>query len=114
HDAAGRVLAVDIRAGDAVPPFDRAAMDGFAVRGEETFGADPYNPAAFRLLGEARPGRAFSGTIGPGEAVQITTGSPVPRGADAVVKAESAQSDGRTVSVFEATPPGRHVGRRGE
>src|SRR5271157_1637374 len=45
EDAAGRVLAVEIRAAEPVPPFDRAAMDGFALRGEETFGADAYSPA---------------------------------------------------------------------
>jgi molybdopterin molybdotransferase len=114
REAAGRVLAADVRAAAPVPPFDRAAMDGYAVRGEETFGADAYNPAPFLLVGAARPGRAFAGTVAAGEAVQITTGAPMPAGADAVAKAESARADGATVRVSEATPPGRHVGRRGE
>src|SRR5438270_5185749 len=93
-DAAGRVLAGPVVAAVAVPPFDRAAMDGYAARGEETFGADPYNPAAFRLVGESRPGRAFAGAVGPGEAVQIMTGAPLPAGADCVVKVESTRVDG--------------------
>jgi molybdopterin molybdotransferase len=113
-EAASRVLAQAVEAREPVPPFDRAAMDGYAVRGEETFGADPYSPVEFLCLGDARPGRAFSGTVGPGQAVQIATGAPIPAGADTVVKAESTRTDGRTVSVFEPTPPGRHVGLRGE
>jgi|SRR5579864_676126 len=113
-EAAGRVLAAPVQAQEPVPPFDRAAMDGYALRGEETFGADAYNPAVFRNLGESRPGRAYAGAVGPGGAVEITTGAPLPRGADTVVKAESTQSDGPTVRVFEATPPGRHVSLRSE
>ncbi|MBX6314486.1 MAG: molybdopterin molybdotransferase MoeA [Isosphaeraceae bacterium] len=113
-EAAGRVLAEEVRAGGAVPPFDRAAMDGYAVRGEETFGSDPYNPALFRLVGRSRPGQPFAGTVGPGEAVLIATGAPLPEGADAVVRVEATQADGETIQVVEPTPPGRHVGRRGE
>src|SRR4051812_2545018 len=77
NEAHGRVLAGPITAAVSVPPFDRAAMDGYALRGEETFGADDYNPAPFRLVGRSRPGRPFSGTVGPGEAVEIATGAPV-------------------------------------
>jgi molybdopterin molybdotransferase len=113
-EAAGRVLAEEVVAREPVPAFDRAAMDGYAVRGEETFGASPYQPAAFRLVGEARPGRRCSAAVGPGDAVQITTGSALPEGADAVVKVESTRAEGMTVWVDEPTPPGRHVGRRGE
>jgi molybdopterin molybdotransferase len=113
-EAGGRVLAGPIVAKGPVPAFDRAAMDGYALRGEETFGADLYQPATFRRVGEARPGRAFAGRVGPGEAVEITTGAPMPPDVDTVVKAESTQSDGAQVMVSEATPPGRHVSRCGE
>jgi len=113
-EAAGRVLAVGIRAGEPVPPFDRAAMDGFALRGEETFGADTFSPALFRIIGRSRPGRRFQCTVGPGQAVEIATGAPVPAGADAVVPVEVARADGDVLRVFEATPPARHIGRRGE
>jgi molybdopterin molybdotransferase len=113
-EAAGRVLAGDVVAGDDVPGFDRAAMDGYAVRGEETFGASAYNLAVFTLVGSARPGRPCETRVGPGEAIEITTGSPVPDGADAVVKVESSERVGQSVSVVEPTPPGRHVGSRGE
>lgn len=112
--AAGRILAKDVVSTVDVPAFDRAAMDGFALRGEETFGADTYSPIAFELIGRIRPGREPTITIGPGQAAEIATGAPMPIGADTVVKVESTETDGRTVRVFEPCPPGRHVGRRGE
>ena len=112
--AAGRVLAESVEAAAPVPGFDRAAMDGYAVRGEETFGAAPYSPALFRCVGAVRPGRRPEIAVGPGEAVEITTGSALPDGADTVVKVESTRIEGTSLHVFEATPPGRHVGRRGE
>ncbi|HEV3122843.1 MAG TPA: gephyrin-like molybdotransferase Glp [Isosphaeraceae bacterium] len=112
--AAGRVLAEQVEAQTPVPPFDRAAMDGYALRGEETFGAEPYSPALFRVMGQSRPGRAFKGPVGPGEAVEITTGAPLPGGSDTVVKVESTRAEGEALAVFEPTPPGRHVSRKGE
>jgi molybdopterin molybdotransferase len=89
-------------------------MDGYAVRGEETFGAGPYAPIAFRCVGEARPGRGSPAVVGPGEAVRIATGAPLPKGADTVVKVESTRAAGESIEVFEPTPPGRHVGLLGE
>jgi molybdopterin molybdotransferase len=114
NQAAGRILAREVVASEPVPPFDRAAMDGYAVRGEETFGASSYNPAPFRLVGASRPGHACHVEVGPGEAAQIATGAALPRGADTVVKVESTHVDGDAVWVSEPTPPGRHVGSRGE
>jgi molybdopterin molybdotransferase len=116
--AAGRVLAADVTAAVAVPPFARAAMDGYAVRGAETFGCDAYNPLEFQVLGDALPARPFDGTVGPGQAVRVMTGAPLPDGADAVAQAEvcaeSGGAAGRVVAVRAPVPPGRHVGRRGE
>lgn len=115
-DAAGRVLAEDVTAEVAVPGFDRAAMDGYALRGAETFGADAYSPLEFDVIGEALPGRPFADAVQPGQAVRIMTGAPVPAGADAVLQAEAAEEEvGRQrLRVREAVPPGRHVGRVGE
>lgn len=114
-DAAGRVLSAPVVAGFSVPHFDRAAMDGYAIRGEETFGASAYTPATFRVIGVLKPGQSSSAIVGPDEAVQIMTGAPIPPGADAVVKVEETQplEDGR-ISVIEPTPPRRHVSRVGE
>lgn len=112
--AAGRVLAADVIAPRPVPGFDRAAMDGYALRAEETFGAGQYNPLDFTILGEAFPGRAFSQPVGPCQAVRIMTGAPLPQGADAVLQAEAAEETGGVLRVSEPVAPARNVGHRGE
>ena len=118
HDAAQRVLAHDVTASCAVPGFDRAAMDGYAVRATETFGADNYTPLEFEVIGEALPARPFAGRVESGQAVRIMTGAPVPDGADAVAQAEISEEilteKTRRVRFSEGVPPGRHIGRRGE
>jgi molybdopterin molybdotransferase len=114
RDAAGRVLAADVSAPVDVPGFDRSAMDGYALRAEETFGAGPYNPLSLALVGESLPGRPFAGTVGPGQAIRIMTGAPVPAGADAILPAEQADEEAGRLNVREPVPPQRHVGRRGE
>ncbi|HEU5296093.1 MAG TPA: molybdopterin molybdenumtransferase MoeA, partial [Burkholderiaceae bacterium] len=112
--ASGRVLAHDVAAAFDVPGFDRAAMDGYAVRGDETTGASDYNPLAFRVVGRALPGQPFEGSVGPGEAVRIMTGAPLPAGADAVVPAEYVRDTPQGIEASMAFGPGKHVGRVGE
>jgi molybdopterin molybdotransferase len=112
--AAGRVLAEDVVADIAIPPFDRAAMDGYALRGEETFGASSYNPLEFVIIAEALPARPFAGQVQSGQAVRIMTGAPLPAGADAVAQAETAEEVAGKVRISEPVPPWRHVGRCGE
>jgi len=113
-EAGTRVVAADVRSEVAVPGFERAAMDGYAVRAEESFGAGPYSPLELRIVGESMPGRPFAGRLSAGQAVRIMTGSPVPAGADAVLPFEVAREEGGVVFISEAISPGRHVGRRGE
>ncbi|MBI1913558.1 MAG: molybdopterin molybdotransferase MoeA [Planctomycetes bacterium] len=116
-EAAARVLARDIVSDVDVPGFDRAAMDGYALRGSETFGAGPYNPLELVVVGEVFPGRPFAGIVRPGQAVRIMTGAPLPEGTDAVLQAEAAEEvpgPPPLVRVTDAVPPGRHVGRIGE
>ncbi|MFL5339404.1 MAG: gephyrin-like molybdotransferase Glp [Gemmataceae bacterium] len=113
-DAAGRVLASAIQSAVAVPPFDRAAMDGYALRAEETFGAGTYNPIELGIVGEALPARPFAGRVCSGQAVRVMTGAPLPAGADAVLQAEAASEANGVLRVAEPISPGRHVGRRGE
>jgi len=113
-ECAGRVLARDIRAEVDVPGFARAAMDGYALRGEDSFGAAPQDPIALRLLGEALPGRPFDGRVNAGEAVRIMTGAPLPEGADAVAPAETCAELGDAVAVREPVAPRSHAGARGE
>jgi len=111
---AGRVLAEDVRAAVSVPSFARSAMDGFAVRGEDTFGASDYDPVTLKVLGQTLPGRPFAGRVGVGEAVRIMTGAPIPDGADAVVMAEVCEERGDVVSVSEPVTPQKNVGAIGE
>lgn len=113
-EAVGRVLAQEVVSTVDVPGFDRVSMDGYALRGEESFGATTYAPRTFRLGGEARPGHPFVGTVGPGQAVRVMTGAPLPAGADAVCKAEVAREEGDQVSILEPVAPRKNVGARGE
>lgn len=107
---AGRVLAAPVASPIDVPAFERAAMDGYAVRA-----ADTSPPTPLTVRGEAMPARPFVGTVGPGEAVRITTGAPIPDGADAVLMAELADhsADGR-VAAREPVAVGKHIVRVGE
>jgi molybdopterin molybdotransferase len=112
--AAGRVAAVDVAAAVDVPHFARAAMDGYALAGESTFGATSYAPVEIRVVGQSMPGRPFAGRVGRGEAVGIATGAPVPDGCDAVLMAENAEEeerDGlRLVKVSAPVAPRKNVG----
>jgi molybdopterin molybdotransferase len=107
-------LAADVVAEIAIPPFDRAAMDGYALRGAETFGAGAYNPLELPIVGESMPGRPFSGMVNAGQTVRIMTGAPMPKGADAVLPAEEAAEIHGRVQITAPVTPGRHVGHRGE
>ncbi len=103
--ALGRVLAEKVTSTLDVPPFDSSGMDGFAV---------VAGPAAeLDVIGEARAGRPFSGSVSPGQAVRISTGAVVPEGADAVVPLERTATARESVSVPE-TGPGENVRRAGE
>ena len=112
--AFGRVLAESVAAAIDVPPFDRSAMDGFAVLGAETTGAGDYNPLALTLIGQSLPGRPFAGEVLTGTAVRIMTGAPIPKGADAVLPAEFAREVTGQVEFTSSIAPGRNVGRQGE
>src|SRR5436190_5771767 len=114
EEAAGRILAADVVSPVDVPGFDRAAMDGYALRGAETSGASEYNPLAFAVQGQSMPGVPFAGTVPANVAIRIMTGAPVPAGLDAVVPAEYATETGRGIEIARPVAPGQHVGRRGE
>ena len=112
--AARRVLACDVKSLVDVPGFDRAMMDGFAVKAADVLGASPYNRLALSIVGEVLPGREFDGEMASGQAVQIMTGAPLPRGADAVLPAEATEVDGERLLAQGEVSPGKNVGRRGE
>jgi molybdopterin molybdotransferase len=114
EQAAGRILATDLIAPLDVPGFDRAAMDGYALRGAETSGASEYNPLTFPLQGQAMPGQPFAGVVAANAAIRIMTGAPVPEGLDAVVPAEYATEIAGALAITRPVAPGQHVGHVGE
>jgi molybdenum cofactor synthesis domain-containing protein len=105
EQAHSRILAEDVRADIDLPPFDRARMDGYAVRSVDVATA----PVSLKLIGEVAAGAKFHGKLNPGEAVKIFTGAPVPEGADAVQKVEVTHSDGHTVEINEPVIPGQFI-----
>jgi molybdenum cofactor synthesis domain-containing protein len=112
--ASGRVLTEDVIAGFSVPPFDRASMDGYAVRAEDTFGASGFNPNRLKLLGVQYAGELFEGKVGKGGCVQVATGSPVPEGSDAVVMVEFTKLDGDHVEIQKPAYPSANISLVGE
>jgi len=115
-DALGRALALDAHAPNDVPPFAASAMDGFAIRAADTIDG----AATLAIIGEAKAGTAAGVTVQRGTAVRISTGAPVPDGADAIVPQELTTSDGTTVSIdgqirlgYHLRPPGEDI-RAGE
>lgn len=96
-DALGRILAADLAARADHPGADDSALDGYACRAADTEGAAAGSPAELRVVGEAAAGRPFDGRVGPGEAVRIMTGAPVPTGADAIAPVEVAREEGGRV-----------------
>jgi molybdenum cofactor synthesis domain-containing protein len=113
-EACGRVLAEDLVAEAPVPSFARASMDGYAVRAEDTYGASSSKPRKLRVVGTAYPGEPFRGEMGKGEAVQIATGCPMPRGADSVVMVEFTKEEKDIVEIQKPLYPSANVAPRGE
>ncbi|BCV22708.1 molybdopterin molybdotransferase MoeA [Moorella sp. Hama-1] len=113
-EALGRELVRPVVAGEDVPVFDRATMDGYAVRAVDTFSARESAPVLLRLAGEVPMGQPATVTVGPGEAVTVATGSMLPPGADAVVMLENTEvlEDDR-VAVYKPVAPGQDLVRQG-
>jgi molybdopterin molybdotransferase len=124
--ADGRVLAEDVVAPMDQPPFDRSAMDGYAVRAADVAGATRVAPRVLREIGRAYTAEPFAGTVAGGDCVEIATGAPVPDGADAVVMVEDTGRPGSAdwpapawldsaeqVLVLAEARAGQHVIRRG-
>ncbi len=95
-EAAGRVLAQDAVARRMQPPFSASAMDGYAVKAAEV---EPH--AMFKVVGESAAGHRFDGKVGPGQAVRIFTGAPVPEGADFVVIQEDVTRSGALITITD-------------
>jgi molybdenum cofactor synthesis domain-containing protein len=113
ENAAGRVLADDIVACFNVPAFNRSSMDGYAVKAKDTAGAST-KPMTLRLIGARHAGEVFDGVIDSGECIEIATGAPVPKGADAVIMVEYTRLTGDKVEIQREAKPGDNVAPEGE
>ncbi len=109
-DALGGVLAEDATSDRDVPPFRNSAMDGYAVRGADV----RKDGVRLRVVGSVAAGAMPEGAVGPGEAVRIMTGAPMPDGADTVVRVEDTDNGSDTVTIVRATPAGLSVRQAGE
>jgi molybdenum cofactor synthesis domain-containing protein len=114
-NALGRTLGEDIICPRDVPPFDRSAVDGYAVKAEDTFGSSRTGPVVLDVVGSIGVGAPPTVTLGRRQAVRVATGSPIPNGADAVVMLEYVEeAEPGKVEVYRPVPPGENVSRRGE
>lgn len=114
-DAMGRVLGEDIIAPRDNPPWNNSAMDGFAVRWEDIKKDHAITkPAELKIVEDVQAGQVATKTVGPGEAIRIMTGAPVPDGADTVVRVEFTESSETHVRVFQPEPKGANIRPKGE
>ncbi len=109
--AAGLVLAEDVVATATLPPHDNSAMDGYAVRASDLPGASVETPVSLRVVGHATPGPPIDREVRSGEAIRITTGAPVPPGADSIVRVEDTDREAvdGTVEIHSERDTGRNV-----
>ena len=111
----GRVLAEDVHATRNQPPWDNSAMDGYAVRAADTVPASPNTPAELEIVEDLPAGYVAKRAVGPGQAIHIMTGAPVPEGADTIVRVErTLRVDERRVRVLQPVEPGTDLRRAGE
>jgi len=107
--ALGRTIAEDIESPIDVPGFDRASMDGYAVKARDTFGTEERRPVKLRVVGSIEAGDDPQVEVESGEAVEISTGAPIPKGANAVVIVEYTQCTKDLVDIFRAVSPGENI-----
>lgn len=104
----GRVLGEDVNAEVDVPPFDRAAMDGYAIRAEDSFGAEEDKPITLKIVGSVMAGESPTVTVGLSEAVEISTGAPVPKGSNAIIMVEyTSLREG--LKIYRSVVPGENI-----
>ena len=113
-EALGRVLAEDVTSPIDSPPFDRSAVDGYALRAEDTFHAREYSPVELRVVDEITAGEESGVTVESGTAVKLMTGAKLPEGANAVIMQEMVEREGDVIRVLRPVAPGQNVAFAGE
>jgi len=112
-EACNRVLAEDITATLDIPPFNRSTVDGYAVKAEDTFGADENKPARLNLCGTVNIGEPTKTAVTRGTAVEIVTGAPIPEGVDAVVMVEHTERKDNALYVYSAVAKDENIMKAG-
>ncbi|RJP25880.1 MAG: molybdopterin molybdenumtransferase MoeA [Candidatus Abyssobacteria bacterium SURF_5] len=114
-NALGLVAAEEVESAERIPPFDNSAMDGYAVRAQDTAGASKDRPAELKVILNLPAGKHTDRTVGPGEAIRIMTGAPIPAGADTVVQVELTErlSDG-AVKILQEHEKNKNIRMAGE
>jgi putative molybdopterin biosynthesis protein len=112
-ESSNRVLAENVIAGIDVPPFDRSTVDGYAVRAEETFGAEENKPVVLQFSGTVNIGELARAAVGKGKTVEIVTGAPMPEGTDAVVMIEHTSRTGDDVTIYSAVAKNENTMKAG-
>ena len=113
-DSVGRVLAEDLVALRDQPPFPRSPLDGYAFRGEDSTGATKDVPVKLKVLGKIYAGDVFEGIVGPGEAVKLMTGAPIPDGANCVIRQEDTDEGEEAVALYTSIAPFQNYCYQGE
>jgi len=113
-DCLHRVLAQDTIASRSTPPFDRAAVDGYALKAKDTFGISRQNPGTFDIIGVVYAGEMPELRLASGECAQVATGAKVPRGADAVVMIEDVSREDGQIKVIKPVYPKANIAPMGE
>ena len=113
-EATGYILAEDVRATFNYPVFDYSAMDGFALKSEDTSDASPEKPIKLKIAGEISAGEFVEGELKRGQAYKIFTGAPIPPGADAVVEIEKVQVQGEEIILTSPVEEGANIRKAGE
>ncbi|MEM3392420.1 MAG: molybdopterin biosynthesis protein [Candidatus Bathyarchaeia archaeon] len=109
EEAYGRVLAEDVISKIDVPSFDKSAMDGYAVIAEDTYGASEAHPVKLKVKGKIEAGEESKIEVFRGEAVEVSTGAPIPKGSNAVVMVEYTKEEGKEVEIFKPVYPGENI-----
>ncbi len=113
-EALNRILAEDIISEMDIPPFDRSAMDGYAIKAKDSFGASTNNPKRIKLVGVIEIGESSNLKINIGEGIKISTGVPIPEGSDAVIKIEDTEIENNLISLYTPLVPEKNVSKKGE
>ena len=114
YDAHKRVLAEDIIAFHDSPPFDKSAMDGYALIAEDTFGSSQSNPREFKIIDAIGAGDFSSKKVNNNEAIVIATGAPIPDGANAVLMKEYTTDEGDNLTIYSQVTPGENISPKSE